>query len=641
MKVLSVNIKHFLALDTASFNLDNRGLLLIEGENLDDESANSNGAGKSSIVDALCWALFGKTARGITGDAVINRKAKKDCSVEVNLQDDDGFTYQIIRRRGCKKGVPDLEVNELCSAVTLTKTTVAETQKVVEGILGCSYEVFTSSIYAGQEKMPDLPAMTDKQLKTLIEEAAGIDKLQRASEETRVRRLEAIKNYEEAQTVCLYKEKALNDKQNELTDLMDEHKNYKTKSEQEVAACEKNLQEAKDKAPLAPISEKERSLVNVHKPRLVSILANYHELEQEVIGKERAVAEAHTKVLMAQNALRQEQEEKQKCLNEIANIDKKVGTKCRECGKVYRKEDLNEAREAINAKILTIDSRISTVNLEIKGLQEQEARARGIAENARKALPDIADVSKKINQIDEIWNRALNRERANEERTKGINALQEKLERAKEAVKNNPYSKLIIKKQDELNFALNDQAEAKQQLEKAKYTVKVYDNLNEVFGVKGIRAAILDTITPLLNDRTAFYLNQLSDGEISATWQTLTKTTKGEFKEKFSIDVLSVYGANSFAGLSGGEKRKVRVATSMALQDLVASRAEKPINLYIADEVDHALDASGLERLMGILEEKAKSCGTVLVISHNSLKDWISQTIKVVKEGGMAKIKEE
>lgn len=76
----------------------------------------------------------------------------------------------------------------------------------------------------------------------------------------------------------------------------------------------------------------------------------------------------------------------------------------------------------------------------------------------------------------------------------------------------------------------------------------------------------------------------------------------------------------------------------MALQDLVASRANKPIELFVADEIDHALDASGLERLMAILEEKARTKGTVLTISHNSLSDWIRQVVTIKKEGGYSRM---
>ena len=164
--------------------------------------------------------------------------------------------------------------------------------------------------------------------------------------------------------------------------------------------------------------------------------------------------------------------------------------------------------------------------------------------------------------------------------------------------------------------------------------VALLEDAAAVYGPAGVRAHILDTVTPYLNARTQEYLTVLADGNIKAVWNTLTKSKKGELKEKFSIEVVNEKGAESFEGLSGGEKRKVRLATAMALQDMVASRATKPINIFVADEVDHALDESGLERLMTVLNDKAKERGTVLVISHNSLSDWIDNVITVTKESG-------
>jgi DNA repair exonuclease SbcCD ATPase subunit len=76
----------------------------------------------------------------------------------------------------------------------------------------------------------------------------------------------------------------------------------------------------------------------------------------------------------------------------------------------------------------------------------------------------------------------------------------------------------------------------------------------------------------------------------------------------------------------------------MALQDLVASRASKPINLFIADEIDDALDVSGLERLMGILEEKGRERGTLVLISHNDIGDWVRNVSKVTKSGYYSEI---
>jgi DNA repair exonuclease SbcCD ATPase subunit len=157
-----------------------------------------------------------------------------------------------------------------------------------------------------------------------------------------------------------------------------------------------------------------------------------------------------------------------------------------------------------------------------------------------------------------------------------------------------------------------------------------------VFSPAGVRAHILDTVTPHLNSRTSHYLSALTDGNITAVWTTISTTAKGELREKFGIEVRSATGAETFKGLSGGEKRKVRLACAMALQDLVASRASKPIKIFIADEIDTALDPAGLERLMTILEEKSHDKGTVLVISHSNLTDWIRNSVVITKKGGLS-----
>lgn len=76
MKFTLLEITNFLTIGQATLQLDDRGLNVIQGVNDDDTSTN-NGAGKSSVVDALCWALYSATAREVKGDDVVNDTAKK------------------------------------------------------------------------------------------------------------------------------------------------------------------------------------------------------------------------------------------------------------------------------------------------------------------------------------------------------------------------------------------------------------------------------------------------------------------------------------------------------------------------------------------------------------------------------------
>lgn len=176
------------------------------------------------------------------------------------------------------------------------------------------------------------------------------------------------------------------------------------------------------------------------------------------------------------------------------------------------------------------------------------------------------------------------------------------------------------------------------QLAEATKQCNLYQAACQVFALSGVRAYILDMVTPYLNSRTSYYLDILSDGAMRAEWVTLSKNAKGELKDKFSIAIEARQGAKSFEALSGGEKRKVRLACAFAIQDLVAQRVADPIRLFVADEIDDALDAAGLERLMTVLEEKAAQGNCVMVISHNDLQHWIPNVLTVVKEGGVSYI---
>ena len=151
MKIKSLTIENFLAVGTIyNLNLDEKGLVLIQGDNQDDTSQSSNGAGKSTIAEALCWALYGETARGETGDSVINRVEGKNTRVEVIIEEETGELYRISRHRKHKthKNMLRLEIFDSSDGSwdDYTKGTDKLTQEVVNKVVGCSHEVFASAI---------------------------------------------------------------------------------------------------------------------------------------------------------------------------------------------------------------------------------------------------------------------------------------------------------------------------------------------------------------------------------------------------------------------------------------------------------------------------------------------------------------
>ncbi len=162
--------------------------------------------------------------------------------------------------------------------------------------------------------------------------------------------------------------------------------------------------------------------------------------------------------------------------------------------------------------------------------------------------------------------------------------------------------------------------------------------LNKAYGQAGLKAHILETITPVLNERANLYAGQLSDGDVAINFSTVKKNKDGSVSEKFSVEVTNSAGAEKYLGNSSGERKKIDLAIALAMSDLVAARVSKPIDLWVADEIAESLDPVAVERVVGLLREKAKERGTLLTISHTDMTDHIPSVITVTKTAAGSQI---
>ena len=644
MKLCSLEIQNFLIIAKAEIDLRDRGLILLQGVNECDSSADSNGSGKSSVVDALFWCLYGVTARDVSADAVVNEKVGKDCFVKVIMEDeDDLYTVTRYRKDKVNKNALVLEKN----GTNITCGTNELTQARIAGIIGCSLEVFSSVVYAGQEKMPNLPGMTDKQLKLIVEEAAGVDKFEKAFAEvsTLARTLdskvkansEKIEFFENAISSNLIEIENVKEKDQEGAKL------FELKKRERIVAlrCKRSEIEGQiltlEKEKDGSVSESENVKMELKdtckgiekaKERLSDVRASNKDIELSVKDLERDL-------LLKESEIARERKLTKELLNAKKDSESIVGTKCSECGKLYEEHDVGEF---ISLK----DQEIKTKAKQLKELINNAQIVEKLLSERVKPLISTDDIEKEITTLSELKSALELRIVKIDSIDSKIKILRDSYAQISDQIGNEEISKftpstLFIKdlqkrigeQRDELVKCQKTDTELKTELETALDAVAV-------FGKGGIRSHILDTVTPFLNDRTADYLSTLTDGNITAEWTTLVKGAKGDLKEKFGIEVRKEHGSQTFSGLSGGEKRKVRIATALALRDFVATRASKPILFQVFDEIDDSLDISGLERLMSILNKKGREGGTVIVISHNELNTFIPNFLTIVNRDGLS-----
>lgn len=639
MKFTRLHITNFLTIGDASVHLKDKGLQLIQGINDDNSAAVSNGSGKSSVVDAICWVLFGVTARGVKGDKVVNRERKKDCQVTLVLEH-GANTYCVhrYRKHSTHKNSLRLESVQSGGNVDMTKGTDAETQKEVEAILGCSYEVFTAAVYAGQEQMPDLPAKTDKELKTLVEEAAGLDRIERAYEIARARFTTAKNEAHIAQTRVDGSSATLARIRGDLAAVQEAVKAWEEGRAMRVAEVQSRIDAlTKNAVAEATWLRDNRATYDANAARIAEIekqLADHGRLESDA----RTAEAEYNRLNMAidRAGLAAAQRSVNECEHAILHVDAHVGKPCDACGKPGDENDKAHFLAHKQEQLTKLTRELANKKASVSAQAAAAVAAKAKAEAARAAVPDVTAVTTErsnlqtANNVYDAKKRALDKVLEDKKAAEATKALRETEVCPKAAAE-----ELLVEQLRTENSRLAAYMEA---VEAAIKRMRIAESVCKVFGPAGVRAQILDTVTPFLNAQTADYLSVLTDGHTQAVWTTLSKAASGDLKEKFSIEVTDDQGADCFEGLSGGEKKKVRIATALALQDLVASRATHPIDLWVGDEIDEALDAAGLERLMTILERKARERGTVLVISHNELRDWVDEVTVVRKSGKVSSV---
>ena len=139
----SLKIKNFLSIGNDEIFLNFKtGITLITGNNRD--KGGKNGVGKSSIIEALYWSLFGSTIRELKkSNQIIHNQTNKNCLVELNFSVHKNKTfkkYKIIR---------SLEPNKVFlyeNEENITRSSMPKTDEFIVEILGANAEVFQNAV---------------------------------------------------------------------------------------------------------------------------------------------------------------------------------------------------------------------------------------------------------------------------------------------------------------------------------------------------------------------------------------------------------------------------------------------------------------------------------------------------------------
>lgn len=650
-KFKKVKAKNFLSYKDLELDLDKRGLILVEGKNLTNSAFLSNGSAKSSLLSTVTYALYGKTEKGQTADEVVNNKVGKDTSVKLYF-DIDGQSYRIERYRKDKKNKNKVKLFKGNDEI---KTNSAkETNQRILDLFGIDYSAYINSISIGQGSETSFSDATDKQKKEILENVANIAIYAKAQEvakqkvtDTQTKLAEyknQLANYESE------KDKFETLKQSEK-DKYDNAMSYYNSAQEILKEAEGKYKELVEQANLGTLNDQKDKLL--HELENIKYRIDNQEPKQTFTLD---TSEYENKISELQAILNKFNAEKMSKENEVNNLKVSynsfnTATVCPTCGSpLDPTHALNEQEKIVNqvAKIkeyiTKIDAGIAMANKKIsevkKKLQDKQTAFNefvadkdreydnAVAVNQKAYFDKQQEVNSIQRQIDKVNNNIQNAYDTMEHYRKDLENREQP---------NPPYDY-----KEELDKLEKENKENMEKVDKLTDDMLEYEQVVKMYSNSGVRSIVLDNITPYLNEQANKYLAILAGSTIQINLTTQKENKDGSISDKFDVEVYNASGGSDYKSASAGERKRIDLAISFALQDLVIKQNNTSVNLLMLDEVFENLDEVANENVITLLEEKAKEVESIFVITHNEqLKGLFSNKVTVVKEqDGISKLED-
>ena len=241
-KIRNLTVKNFMSVGNATqaVSFDRQDLTLVLGENLDlggDDTGARNGTGKTTIINALSYGLYGQALTNIKLQNLINKTNDKDMVVTIDFSI-NGRQYRI--ERGRKHNFLKLFVDGEEQMEDDSQGDSRETQKDIERLLGMSHDMFKHVVALNTYTEPFLSMRANDQ-RTIIEQLLGITILSEKAEALKTQ----IKETKEAISTEEFRIKAVQDAnkriQEQIDNLKKRQKLWHAKREEDCTKMERNL----------------------------------------------------------------------------------------------------------------------------------------------------------------------------------------------------------------------------------------------------------------------------------------------------------------------------------------------------------------------------------------------------------------
>lgn len=598
---------NFLCFEHSEVILDSLGYTIVSGKNNRTiDNAISNGSGKSSVFNAISFALTGETIQGLSKNLENIYADPTDCWVELEFNiNNDNF---IVRR--IKTPKQDLKIS--INGIDKSGKGIKESNQILTKYL------------------PDLTSML---LGSVIILGQGLPcKFTEGHPGLRKEKLEKLtKSDYMIQSVRT----KLDDRKQELALQLRAHEDTKVKIntqismyQQQLVSVDGDLQEFNGDTSLVDrlgtlkqVKEnlhadfnKQADIVNSYETTKNELATEYNQKKQECQGTLDTSLEEPNKELAGTNgevlALRAEiklESNRLKKLDAVTDICPTCGQKLINVTKIDTTKDWTTVKEK-EAALEELNKKVKAINKKITSIKNSaNKQLSGIEAEYKDNLNKITKAQQSAKELYAELNNSLGK------------ATQEYIRL--ETLSTN-YDKLV-KNKEKLEKTI---ADLKQQLKNIESQIIVDTEHTQVItnlislAKREFRGILLENVINYINQRVSYYSKSVFDSDALSF----------SLNENY-IDI--VYDGKYYEALSGGEKQKVDIIIQLALRDLLSSQLGITSNILVIDEIFDFLDTKGCQKILSVITNLS-NIESVFIISHHINDLSISYDSELIVEKG-------
>jgi DNA repair exonuclease SbcCD ATPase subunit len=575
IKIKNLTVKNFMSVGNATqaVDFDRQDLTLVLGENLDlGGDGSRNGTGKTTIINALSYALYGQALSNIRKDNLVNKTNGKNMLVSLEFA---VGTQEYKIERGRKPNVLKFYVNnQEQAAEDNAQGDSRETQDAVEHTLGLSHDMFKHILALNTYTEPFLSLKANDQ-RTIIEQLLGITMLSERADRIK----ELNKATKDSITQEEFRIRAVQEANKRIEEQIEALKRrqsmWTTKNEEEKTKLETALASLQEIDIEAEIAAHKAHNIWDQKRKDLNDLAGQ-------ISRTKLDTDRETKSI-------------EKLGKEIATLESHT---CHTCGQAFHDSKHQQVMEA---------------------KQKDLAAARAASAEHTQLLSELEDAHTSLGVLGKPPKMFYDKEEDAIQHRANLANLQTQLDTKTAEI--DPYTEQIADMQNQALQEINyDNLNGLTRLQEHQdFLLKLLTSKDSF-----IRKKIIEQNLSYLNARLTHYLDRIG----------LPHTVV--FQNDLTVSIEELGRELDFDNLSRGERNRLILSMSWAFRDVFESLYQPINVLFIDEMIDSGLDTQGVESSLALLKQMSRERHkSIWLVSHrDELAGRVENILKVVKEGG-------